>query len=226
MRRPISSPRATSCGCSPTACSWSASGVPILRRARAGGRGGAGSGGGRSTTASRSTFAVSTHATMLEAGTAADMAIPKLKAAAAAASRRPSSPCSRSPRRAGRRRSTPRSPLRRARHGRRHTGRRPGDRRRHGARARRADRGLPDRPGGPRERPQARGRTACRGPIGERLGRRVVTIRDDGVGFEGPGDPAGLGLQNMRRRAETIEGGLALRSRPGHGTASEVVLRA
>ena len=62
--------------------------------------------------------------------------------------------------------------------------------------------------------------------IGERLGRRVVTIRDDGVGFEGNGDPAGLGLQNMRRRAETIDGGLALRSRPGHGTALEVVLRA
>ena len=53
-------------------------------------------------------FAVSTHATMLEAGTAPDEAIPKLKAAAAAPSRRPSSPCSRSPRRAARRRSTPR----------------------------------------------------------------------------------------------------------------------
>jgi signal transduction histidine kinase len=61
--------------------------------------------------------------------------------------------------------------------------------------------------------------------IGERQGRRIVTITDDGVGFEGPADPAGQGLRNMRLRAETIEGGLALRSRPGHGTAVEVVLR-
>ena len=62
--------------------------------------------------------------------------------------------------------------------------------------------------------------------VGERLGRRVVTVHDDGVGFDGVPDPAGQGIRNMRLRAETIEGGFALRSHPGRGTALEVVLRA
>jgi signal transduction histidine kinase len=62
--------------------------------------------------------------------------------------------------------------------------------------------------------------------IGQRLGRRIVRVRDDGVGFDGDGSPAGQGLKNMRLRAETIDGGFSLRSRPGRGTALEVVLRA
>jgi signal transduction histidine kinase len=62
--------------------------------------------------------------------------------------------------------------------------------------------------------------------IGQRLGRRIVSVRDDGVGFDGAGKPAGQGLKNMRLRAETIDGGFTLRSRPGRGTALEVVLRA
>ena len=62
--------------------------------------------------------------------------------------------------------------------------------------------------------------------IGERNGRRVVRVRDDGTGFEGGEKPAGQGLKNMRRRAESIEGGFSLTSRPGLGTALEVVLRA
>ena len=37
--------------------------------------------------------------------------------------------------------------------------------------------------------------------------------------------PAGQGLKNMRARAESIEGGFSLRSTPGRGTALEVVLR-
>ena len=61
--------------------------------------------------------------------------------------------------------------------------------------------------------------------IGERDGRRVVRVHDDGTGFEGGEAPAGQGLKNMRRRAESIEGGFSLRSRPGRGTALEVVLR-
>jgi len=61
--------------------------------------------------------------------------------------------------------------------------------------------------------------------IGERNGRRIVRVSDDGVGFEGAAAPAGQGLRNMRRRAESIEGGFALRSRPGLGTALEVTLR-
>jgi signal transduction histidine kinase len=62
--------------------------------------------------------------------------------------------------------------------------------------------------------------------IGQRLGRRIVSVRDDGVGFDGEEGAAGQGLKNMRLRAKTIDGGFALRSRPGRGTALEVVLRA
>ena len=62
--------------------------------------------------------------------------------------------------------------------------------------------------------------------IGQRLGRRVVSVTDDGVGFDGGDAAAGQGLKNMRLRAKTIEGGFALRSRPGRGTALEIVLRA
>ena len=62
--------------------------------------------------------------------------------------------------------------------------------------------------------------------IGQRLGRRIVRVRDDGVGFDGDEEAAGQGLKNMRLRAESIDGGFNLRSRPGRGTALEVVLRA
>ena len=62
--------------------------------------------------------------------------------------------------------------------------------------------------------------------IGQRLGRRIVSVSDDGIGFEGDEAAAGQGLKNMRLRAKTIDGGFALRSRPGRGTALEVVLRA
>jgi signal transduction histidine kinase len=63
--------------------------------------------------------------------------------------------------------------------------------------------------------------------IGHRGGRRVVSVRDDGVGFDGTGESAtGQGLTNMRRRAATIDGGFALQSQPGRGTAVEVTLRA
>ena len=62
--------------------------------------------------------------------------------------------------------------------------------------------------------------------IGERpFGERYVTITDNGEGFDGGETPAGQGLKNMRARAESIEGGFSLRSTPGRGTALEVVLR-
>ena len=62
--------------------------------------------------------------------------------------------------------------------------------------------------------------------IGERpFGERFVTINDDGEGFDGAEAPAGQGLKNMRARAASIEGGFSLRSTPGRGTALEVVLR-
>jgi len=45
-----------------------------------------------------------------------------------------------------------------------------------------------------------------------------ITVQDDGAGFD-PGQPeSGLGLANMRRRAETIGAGLDIASRPGGGT--------
>jgi signal transduction histidine kinase len=62
--------------------------------------------------------------------------------------------------------------------------------------------------------------------IGERGGNRSVLVEDDGDGFETDGNGAGQGLRNIELRAETIGGAFKLRSRPGMGTALEVVLRA
>ncbi len=63
-----------------------------------------------------------------------------------------------------------------------------------------------------------------------RIGRsgmqRVVIVRDDGEGFAGDDHEAGQGLKNLRSRAASIGGALALRSSPGRGTALEVTLRA
>jgi signal transduction histidine kinase len=57
-------------------------------------------------------------------------------------------------------------------------------------------------------------------------GRRVLSVRDNGQGFEGDATEGGQGLRNMRRRASSIDGGFAVRSTPGSGTEIEVVLRA
>jgi signal transduction histidine kinase len=62
--------------------------------------------------------------------------------------------------------------------------------------------------------------------IAQRSGRRVVTVSDDGVGFDESAVVEGQGVANMRSRAEAIDGALTLSSRPGRGTAVEVVLRA
>ncbi|HET7043972.1 MAG TPA: ATP-binding protein [Gaiellaceae bacterium] len=62
--------------------------------------------------------------------------------------------------------------------------------------------------------------------IGRRFDDRVVAIQDDGVGFDGEAVGAGQGLKNMRQRAASIGGQLSVRSTPGRGTALEVVLRA
>jgi hypothetical protein len=61
--------------------------------------------------------------------------------------------------------------------------------------------------------------------IGERTGLRFVSVRDDGEGFEVVEGGAGQGLRNMRDRAASIGGALSLRSTPGRGTSLEVVLR-
>jgi signal transduction histidine kinase len=62
--------------------------------------------------------------------------------------------------------------------------------------------------------------------IAEREGERFVTVVDDGAGFDEEEIAAGQGLKNMRARAAAIGGGFRLDSRPGRGTALEVVLRA
>jgi signal transduction histidine kinase len=61
--------------------------------------------------------------------------------------------------------------------------------------------------------------------IGERAGARYVSVRDDGAGFVQEADGGGQGLRNMRDRAASIGGALYLRTAPGAGTALEVVLR-
>ena len=61
--------------------------------------------------------------------------------------------------------------------------------------------------------------------ISQRGGRRVVTVSDDGVGFDATAIVEGQGVANMRSRAEAIDGALTLRAQPGRGTAIEVVLR-
>jgi signal transduction histidine kinase len=62
--------------------------------------------------------------------------------------------------------------------------------------------------------------------IEERDGERLVTVVDDGSGFEEGEIAPGQGLKNMRARAASIGGGFRLVSAPGRGTALEVVLRA
>jgi signal transduction histidine kinase len=61
--------------------------------------------------------------------------------------------------------------------------------------------------------------------IGQRGGRRVMSVRDDGVGFDEERVASGQGLDNIRLRAEAIDGEMSLRTSPGRGTAIEVVLR-
>lgn len=62
--------------------------------------------------------------------------------------------------------------------------------------------------------------------ISHQGGRRVVSVSDDGVGFDDATTLSGQGVANMRLRARAIDGELSLKSAPGRGTAIEVVLRA
>jgi signal transduction histidine kinase len=62
--------------------------------------------------------------------------------------------------------------------------------------------------------------------IGMRGYERVVTVVDDGSGFDEGSVSVGQGLRNMKARSASIGGGFRLRTEPGRGTALEVVLRA
>jgi signal transduction histidine kinase len=69
------------------------------------------------------------------------------------------------------------------------------------------------------------GATHVQVEITQKAGRRVVLVRDDGVGFDEETATVGQGLENMKLRADAIQGELSLSSVPGFGTAIEVVLR-
>lgn len=53
----------------------------------------------------------------------------------------------------------------------------------------------------------------------------LVSVRDDGVGFEPDAPARGSGLHLMRERAERHGGSLRIRSRPGEGTTVELRVR-
>ena len=55
-------------------------------------------------------------------------------------------------------------------------------------------------------------------------GRLALHVRDNGAGFEPSSTADGNGLENMRRRAASLGGELAVRSSPGHGTEVELTL--
>jgi signal transduction histidine kinase len=52
--------------------------------------------------------------------------------------------------------------------------------------------------------------------------RLLLTVRDDGAGFEPSRGSAGNGLENLRRRAAAIRAELRLDTAPGDGTRVEV----
>ncbi len=61
--------------------------------------------------------------------------------------------------------------------------------------------------------------------IEQRDGHRLVTIVDDGEGFDRDAAEGGQGLRNIRARIASIGAALSLRTSPGTGTALEVTLR-
>lgn len=65
----------------------------------------------------------------------------------------------------------------------------------------------------------------CRVSLRRSDARAVLEVDDDGVGFDvlGPA-PAGLGLQNLRARAESLGGRLVVTSPAGEGTTVQVSL--
>jgi signal transduction histidine kinase len=60
--------------------------------------------------------------------------------------------------------------------------------------------------------------------IGMSGGFLVVTVEDGGIGFDAGGAHHGMGLSNIRLRAEKLGGETTIRSRPGEGTTVKVLL--
>lgn len=67
---------------------------------------------------------------------------------------------------------------------------------------------------------------ASRVELGARIddGEFVLTVRDDGVGFDPPHAHEGVGLKSLRERARDLRGHMTIQSAPGDGTT--VILRA
>jgi len=57
-----------------------------------------------------------------------------------------------------------------------------------------------------------------------RDGLIMITVRDDGKGFEPLEPSSGLGLENLRQRAANIEGVMELETEPGQGTTIRISL--
>jgi two-component system NarL family sensor kinase len=72
-------------------------------------------------------------------------------------------------------------------------------------------------------RKHARAHTV-RAHLAEEHGVFRMTIRDDGDGFDPAHHAPGLGLRNMRERAESLGGRLDVTSGNGHGTELHVEL--
>jgi signal transduction histidine kinase len=51
----------------------------------------------------------------------------------------------------------------------------------------------------------------------------LLSIRDDGKGFDDAAQHTGLGLMGMKERADMLPGRFEVRSRPGYGT--EILVR-
>jgi signal transduction histidine kinase len=52
--------------------------------------------------------------------------------------------------------------------------------------------------------------------------RFLLTIQDDGVGFQVKNNGKGYGMRNMRDRARLLGGTLGIESRPGKGTTIQL----
>jgi signal transduction histidine kinase len=50
-----------------------------------------------------------------------------------------------------------------------------------------------------------------------------ITVSDDGIGFDPEKAKGGIGLKNLRKRAEALNGTLSITSKPGSGSTVEVV---
>lgn len=58
--------------------------------------------------------------------------------------------------------------------------------------------------------------------IEEDQGKIILSVEDDGMGFDVSAKHTGMGLINMRERANSIAGELSIRSKAGHGTRVKV----